>query len=110
MGCDSSTLSNDYMIPDPFSKEIEGETIVHINNSYQNTKEYIEEIEKRTALDLIEESINKYSENPALGYRKHLGEGKYEKEYTWFTYSEIGKLSKRGWEREIELFIQPMLT
>lgn len=94
MGCNTSSELKDYNTPDPLSEEKEGETIVHINNSYPNIRDYIKEVENTTAFELIEKTFKKHPNKEALGYRKSLGNSKFEDHFTWFSYREIENFTK----------------
>lgn len=93
MGCSVSKELTEYNIPDPDAKEIDGETIVHISNNFQNIKNSIDELEKQTAYQLIKETFKKHDGKEAFGYRKSVGNGQLENEFTWFTYNQVENFS-----------------
>lgn len=93
MGCNASTELKEYNIPDPHAKEIEGETIVHINNAVPNIRDSINLIENTTTYELIQQTFKKYPNHEALGYRKSKGNNQFENHFTWFTYKQFENFS-----------------
>ena len=91
MGNDQSNLT--YMIPDSDTQETTGETRVHINKSFPNTKEYIAEIESLTVLGLIENIFKQHGSRNALGYRKPKSATELENHFTFFKYSQLQEMS-----------------
>lgn len=93
MGCSNEKTLQNYMIPDPFSKPVEGETIVHVNSQYSQVAQNIAEIENATAISSIQKAFLSFSNLPCLGFRKQKNDKEVAPAFTFLTYDEIKGLS-----------------
>lgn len=92
MGCGKSKNSI-YMTEDPLAKNVEGETITHVNFYHQNTEKYIKECENDTMIGEITKAMLKFPKLECLGYRKPLNENEVEGKFSWFKYSEVNQMA-----------------
>lgn len=93
MGCGSIKETDHYMIADPKSKDIEGETICHINYHHQDTEKYVKECENETIIGDIIKALVKYHKNDCLGYRKPKNENEVDERFTWVKCSEVEEMA-----------------
>ena len=82
-----------YLTPDPKAKEVDGETIVHVNKSFQDVDKYIKDIENITILGEITKAVLKHPNNDALGWRKYKSETDLDSNFTFLKYKEVFKMA-----------------
>lgn len=66
----------------------------YYNKKHPNTKELIEECEKKTLFNELKQSFSKFSNKEFLGYRKAKDVASGCGEYTYLTYSQVFNFSK----------------
>jgi len=92
MGC-GTTSCKSYMIPDPYAKEIEGETVVHVNSLYPQVDKCIEEQQNDSMIDEIKKGLSKFADKDTLGYRKPTSATTVEQDFTYYKHKQIEEMS-----------------
>jgi len=77
------------MSPEPESKDIEGETQVHVSHSFSQYNRHVKENDQCTALDYIVIGMLEHCNREGLGYRKPIAETEAENSFIFLKYKEV---------------------